>query len=131
MLLCLFAAPSSAQQRVPNASDETVIATIPAGTQPRAIGINAKTDLLYVVDEGRPMSVIDAHPNLIVASIAVGSIPVAVGVNREQIAYTLQACLTASFPLLRVTLMPLPRSLLLSAGRMPLLSIHAEIWFTS
>ncbi len=56
--------------------------TVPVGTDPRAVGVNATTDRVYVANAvSNDVSVIDGATNAVVATVPVGSFPAGVGVN--------------------------------------------------
>ena len=60
----------------------TVGATVPVGTTPFGVGVNAATDRVYVANQlSDDISVIDGSTNAVVATIPVGNVPFAVGVN--------------------------------------------------
>jgi YVTN family beta-propeller protein len=60
----------------------TVIATIPVGNTPVGVGINPKTNLIYVsnLNSGN-VSVIDGYANSVIDFISVGNSPRGIGVN--------------------------------------------------
>ena len=72
-LALLAAGPAHAQ---------TTTATIPVGSTPSGVGVNAATNTAYVANAlSGTVSVIDGATNAVTATVAVGSFPLGVGVN--------------------------------------------------
>jgi YVTN family beta-propeller protein len=60
----------------------TVIATIPVGTNPNGVGTNPLTNRIYVTNQDdNNVSVIDGVTQTVITTILVGARPFAVGVN--------------------------------------------------
>jgi YVTN family beta-propeller protein len=67
---------------VRDGATDTVIKTVPVGTNPCAVSVNSTTNKVYVANYGsNSVSVIDGASNLVVATPTVGASPIAVGVN--------------------------------------------------
>ncbi len=76
-------------------STNTVVATVPVGSDPRGAGVNAATNRVYVPNfaggSGNTVSVIDGSTNTVVATIVVGTGflgSLDAGVNAETNRYT-------------------------------------------
>src|SRR5437762_11028890 len=82
-LAALLVAVSALGLRIPKAhAAEAVIATIPVGLGPLAVGVNATTNRIYVANNNdNTVSVIDGLTNAVVATIPVESFPLSVAVN--------------------------------------------------
>ena len=62
---------------------DTVVATIPVGTEPLGVAVNATATRVYVTNRGSAtVSVIEAATHSVVASVPVGAEPAGVAVNR-------------------------------------------------
>jgi len=63
---------------------QTVVVTVPVGTNPWAVGVNPTTNKIYVANQGsNTVSVINGADNSVVATVPVGRYPYAVGANPE------------------------------------------------
>jgi len=63
-------------------SAQTVIATIPVGSNPQDVAVNPITNRIYAANSGsNNVSVIDGATNTVVATVAVGTNPIRVAVN--------------------------------------------------
>lgn len=61
---------------------QSLIATIPVGTDPQGVAVNPLTNRIYVANHGsNDVSVIDGATNTVVATVPVGVEPQAIGVN--------------------------------------------------
>ncbi|MBI4382197.1 MAG: thrombospondin type 3 repeat-containing protein [candidate division NC10 bacterium] len=66
----------------PTVSAQTVIATVPVGSNPQDVAVNPITNRIYVANSGsNNVSVIDGATNTVVATVAVGTNPIRVAVN--------------------------------------------------
>jgi YVTN family beta-propeller protein len=62
----------------------SIITTIPVGKIPSGIGVNLKTDKIYIVNTGSgTVSVIDGKTNTVTTTIQVGTNPIGIAVNIE------------------------------------------------
>jgi len=67
---------------VVNGADDTITATIPVGTRPRDVAVNANTNRIYVANvESNNVSVVDGNTNGVIATIPVGQSPWSIAVN--------------------------------------------------
>src|ERR1700683_141351 len=72
----------SASVTVFSGASENVVATIPVGTTPSAIAVDALTNTIYVANSGSGnVSVISGATNTVIATVTVGTTPSAMAVD--------------------------------------------------
>jgi YVTN family beta-propeller protein len=78
---------------VVNESTNTVIATVPVGSEPYGAAVDPSTDVIYVTNAGdNTVSVIDGATNAVVATVPVGELPTGIAVDAAtHTAYVLDA----------------------------------------
>ncbi len=77
-----YAVPDVALLPASPAGGPLVIATVPVGRNPAAVGVNPTTNRIYVTNRfSNTVSVIDGASNSVIATVAVGVFPYGIGVN--------------------------------------------------
>ena len=77
-----YAGPDVALSPASPAGGPLVIATIPVGKNPAAVGVNPTTNRIYVANRfSDTVSVIDGASNSVIATVAVGAFPSGIGVD--------------------------------------------------